>query len=125
MNKIIFQPIGKNFTREDVFNNKSWGVSITYWTIWLESNGDIILFTDRTTIFAVAKIIKIEDDKNSRKYPFRYYWDKINAVNIPLEKFNLAIGYKAKYHPQTYVKIANEESLKKAFEFLRLMNIPI
>ncbi len=121
MDRIILQPTGDE-TKQDFIEKKypSFAERDTdkYRDIWEESEGDIVLFIKLKNIFAIAKIEKIEEDyTTSQQYPLRYYWSDIQYVDIPLNKFNEAVGYKTSFYPRNYMLLEGE-SWEDGFNFL-------
>jgi len=117
---ILLQPTGTD-TKENFIDGKyeSWAEKEDYKYIWEKSIGNIVLFIKNNFIFAIATIEDIKEDFETNKaYPLRYIWnDNIQFVNIPLDKFNIIVGYEAKFTPRKFMSI-KQENLSDATNFI-------
>jgi hypothetical protein len=108
---ILLQPTGDN-TKDDFKEGEytSWAEKEDYEYIWEKSIGDTVLFIKNNFIFAIATIENIKEDyKTNKKYPLRYIWnDNIQFVNIPLDEFNIVVGYEPKFTPRKFMSIRQE-----------------
>ncbi len=122
---ILLQPTG-NATKDDFKEGQyiSWAEKEDYEYIWEKSIGDTVLFIKNNFIFAIATIQDIKEDyETNKKYPLRYIWnDKIQFIDIPLNEFNIIVGYEPKFTPRKFMLI-KQENLNNATNFINKYKI--
>lgn len=122
MKRVVFQPFdGKSYSKDDYIKKQrnTWAVAKFHKKIWDELIGDTVLFVESGNIFLIATITsKKEDKEGNAERPLRYFFSEIKYVNIPMEAFNEAVGYKKNNVVQGFMRI-NESLTEQALDFLK------
>lgn len=120
---IVIQPIGKNNSIEDFFEDNStrWAEKIKYKKQWEKSENSIVLFIKDKEIFAIGTIAKIEEDKDDT-YPLNYYYyDLTPTNNIDYNKILEYAERKGNFRHYELLDSGNNKAIIKYINSQRLM----
>ena len=108
-----------------------WGVTPSSESKWNRiQNGDTVLFAGNGRFFSASKVIAKthswplanelwDSDATGERWEFIYFITSPTSLDMPYEKFNVAVGYKPNYFPQGFSVLDFNKS-RLALDFLEL-----
>ena len=107
----VLEMLRETVTSDGVY---AWGVTPSSESKWNRiQNGDTVLFAGNGRFFSASKVIAKthswplanelwDSDATGERWEFLYFITSPRSLDMPYEKFNVAVGYKPNYFPQGF-----------------------